>query len=622
MNALHEQFVVEARELIQQANDDLIAAEREGFSEERIDRVFRVFHTLKGSAAVVDLPAMGLVMHAAEDLLAAIQAGQLGATSLVIDHALACLDQVATWVDEFEAHEALPAESGEAARELAEDLRDLIQIQASTQPAAGRPAGRDSDEVPDWVRGLLAAPDMPKPDPESRLIAFCYEPDPGCFFDGHDPLGVVRRVPGLRLFRMEAREAHPPLADLDPYSCNLRLGGICDTTPAELAAVFRLLPDQVRIFEIPNDVSRTVLNGASVDDATALTCAVLEEQVLVLRTSGDREHDAGRIGSAMRAAVGALRYTRRDDLAESIGRTGTMAMSQSGPAALVAGIAEALRSLTADIANSNEGDVEKRAQAQASPSQLTRSASRSLRVDELRIDALVDIAGEFLVVKNGFAHLARRAEGETSGNDIARAIRDQNEALERLAGVLHGTVLQLRMVPLAQVFRSFPRLVRDLSQQLDKEVALVTRGETTEADKTIVDLLFEPLMHLVRNALDHGIEVRGDRRATGKPQTATLALQAARRADRLVVEVIDDGRGIDPSPIRRKAGEQGLLSPDELAALSDEQAVDLIFAAGLSTAAEVSDVSGRGVGMDVVRATIERIGGRVSVRSRIGAGPR
>ena len=329
MNALHEQFVAEARELIQQANDDLIAAEREGFSEERIDRVFRVFHTLKGSAAVVDLPAMGLAMHAAEDVLAAIQAGRLGATSLVIDHALACLDQVATWVDEFEAHEALPAGSGEAARVLAKDLRGLIQIQASTQPATGRTAGRDSDEVPDWVESLSAAPDMLKPDPESRFIAFCYEPDPGCFFDGHDPLEVVRRVPGLRLFRVEAREAQPPLADLDPYSCNLRLRGICATTPTELAAVFRLMPDQIRIFEIPNDVSRPVLDGAGVDDATTLTRAVLEEQVLVLRTFGDREHDAGRIGSAVRATVGALRYSRRGDLAESIGRTGTMAMSQS-----------------------------------------------------------------------------------------------------------------------------------------------------------------------------------------------------------------------------------------------------------------------------------------------------
>ena len=252
-------------------------------------------------------------------------------------------------------------------------------------------------------------------------------------------------------------------------------------------------------------------------------------------------------------------------------------------------------------------------------SQSPPPARRLLRVDELKIDALVDMAGELLVVKNGFAHLARSADFERSGHDLARAIKEQNEALERVASALHGAILQLRMVPLAQAFRSFPRLVRDLSQQLGKEVTLVTRGETTEAEKTIVDILFEPLMHLVRNAVDHGIEAPGDRRAAGKPQAATLALQAARRADRLLVEVVDDGRGIDPAAIRRKAGEKGLL-PDELAALSDEQVIDLIFAAGFSTASEVSDVSGRGVGMDVVRATVERIGGRVSVTSKVDAG--
>lgn len=617
MNPLHEQFVVEARELIQQANDDLIAAEREGFSEERIDRVFRVFHTLKGSAAVVDLPPMGLVMHAAEDVLAAIQAGRLGETSLVIDHALACLDQVAIWVDEFEARDTLPANSGEVARNLAENLRNLVQVQASTQPAAGSLVGRDSGEIPDWARSILAAPDMPKREPESRFIAFSYEPDPDCFFDGHDPLEVVRRAPGLRLFRIEAREAQSPLADLDPYSCNLRLKGICATTPAGLAAVFRLLPNQVRVFEVPTHTGPMPRDSASVDDATALTRAVLEEQVLVLRTFGNRERDiGGRIGSAMRAAVGALRHSQRGDLAESIGRTGAMALSQAEPAALDIAIGEVLRSLKADLARSSSVD----GKAEASPAQSARQVSRLLRVDETRIDTLVDMAGELLVVKNAFAHLARRAEDETNGDDLASAIRSQNNELERLAGALHGAVLQLRMVPLAQVFRSFPRLVRDLSQQLGKEVALVVHGQTTEADKTIVDLLFEPLMHLVRNALDHGIETPGDRRAAGKPQTATLTLQVARRADRLVVEVIDNGRGIDPVAIRRKAGEKGLLSPDELSVLSDEQVVDLIFAAGLSTAVEVSDVSGRGVGMDVVRATIERIGGRVSVTSKVGTG--
>ena len=142
---------------------------------------------------------------------------------------------------------------------------------------------------------------------------------------------------------------------------------------------------------------------------------------------------------------------------------------------------------------------------------------------------------------------------------------------------LHGTILQLRMVPVAQVFRSFPRLVRDVSRQLDKNVALVTRGETTEADKTMVDRLFEPLVHLVRNALDHGIESPEQRRAAGKPETATISIEASRIGDRFLVEVTDDGRGIDPAIVRRKASERRLVPADELAALTDEQVVDLVF---------------------------------------------
>jgi two-component system chemotaxis sensor kinase CheA len=178
----------------------------------------------------------------------------------------------------------------------------------------------------------------------------------------------------------------------------------------------------------------------------------------------------------------------------------------------------------------------------------------------------------------------------------------------------------LRMVPVAQVFRSFPRLVRDVSRQLGKNVGLVTRGETAEADKTIVDRLFEPLVHLVRNAVDHGIESPAQRQADGKPETATISVEASRIADRLLIEVTDDGRGIDPALVRRKASEKGLLPAEELAALTDEQVVDLVFAAGFSTAAEVSDISGRGIGMDVVRTAVEQIGGRVSLASRVRAG--
>ena len=618
MNDLQKQFIAEARELIQQANDDLIAAEREGFSGERIDRVFRVFHTLKGSAGVVDLPAMGLVLHAAEDVLAAIQAGRLGATSLVIDQALACLDQVATWVDDFEAQEALPLESGEAARKIAGALRSLAG-EAGTASEHLTRARPDDDVVPDWARSLIEAQSLQgsaEHESTGSLFALSYEPHAGCFFNGDDPIDLIRRIPKLLVFRADAREQPPTLADLDPFSCNLRLQALSAASHTELSAIFRLVPDQVHIIALPPDALSAKTEGRHDTSAKELVRLVIEEQTQLVSLAKDRPSYISLVGSAIRAAANALRHLRFEDAAERVERAGAAAISQSNPTPLLTALDDVRRLLLDQpISGVDAKRTEASSQGASRP-----AAARLLRVDEARIDALVDLAGELLVVKNGFVHLAKRIESDASGGDLARALRSQNDALERLAGDLHGALLQLRMVPLAQLFRSFPRLVRDMSQQLGKEVSLVTRGETTESDKTIVDLLFEPVMHLVRNALDHGIETTDQRRVSGKALPATITLSAARMGDRLIVEVSDDGRGIDPAIVRNKARQNGLLPEDELAALSDEQVIELIFSSGFSTASEVTDISGRGVGMDVVRATIDRIGGRVSLKSRVDFG--
>jgi two-component system, chemotaxis family, sensor kinase CheA len=618
MNPLHEQFIVEARELIQQANDDLMAAEREGFSDEQIDRVFRVFHTLKGSAAVVDLPPLGLILHAGEDVLAAIHTGSFGATSAVIEGALTCLDQAGKWVDDFEAHEALPAKAGEVARRLAEELRNTVGGSAALGPKLGA-VERQGRGVPDWARRLIDTTrlNVAAHGSSRQLFAISYEPNVGCFFDGDDPLELMRRTPKLVAFYLVPREGQRPFSDLDPFSCNLRLFAISAATDVELAAVFRLVPDQVRVVELPVDLLPLAPQlGGGDQDAITLVRAIIDEQVQVLRISRGPENYAGCAGSAVRAVANALRYSGHENWIEKIERAGAAAKSQSSPDALLAifhEMRDALQSPPALV--DAESEV-----IEASGQSGSSAVARSLRVAEARIDVLVDLAGELLVVKNGFAHLTRRLEADLSHHDLARAIRGQNDTLERLAGELHGAVLQLRMVPMSQVFRSFPRLVRDMSRQLGKDVTLVTRGETTESDKTIADLLFEPLMHLVRNAMDHGIETAEQRSAARKPASSTISLNAARVGDRIVVEVTDDGGGIDPELIRRKASEKGLMSNDELDALSDEQILDLIFAAGFSTASKVSDISGRGVGMDVVRATTERIGGRVSLKSRVGAG--
>jgi two-component system chemotaxis sensor kinase CheA len=249
-----------------------------------------------------------------------------------------------------------------------------------------------------------------------------------------------------------------------------------------------------------------------------------------------------------------------------------------------------------------------------------RPADRVLRVSEAKIEILVNLAGELVVAKNALAHSAKLVEQDLGGTQVARSIQRDRDAIDRLVTELHGTVLQLRMVPVAQLFRSFPRQIRDLARQLDKNVLLMTRGETTEVDKTIMDRLFEPMVHLVRNAVDHGVENPVQRRAAGKPEAATISITASRIGDRLLIEVTDDGRGIDPAAVRRKASEKQLLMPAELTALTDKQVVDLVFSAGLSTASAVSDISGRGIGMDVVRTAIEQMGGRASLESKVGVG--
>lgn len=602
MNELQQQFVTEARELVRQATDDLIALERDSSSAEHIDRVFRAFHTLKGSAGVVELPAMTLLLHAAEDLLTAVRGGTVAANGEIVDLSLACLDQVSRWVDDFEAAAALPADAGETARVMAEGLRKFLPAGdvAVVAPAPKAAAPVADGEAADWVIRLLE-----KSRDEiaehlrsgaTTLHSISYEPIPGCFFNGDDPLDLMRQVSGLMAFHIEPREPFPPLAEVDPYACNLRLQAIAAGERDDIFKIFRMVPDQVRIATVPDSALPAQKSDEAAGD-TSLIRAVLDAQRELLRVTGKPEGLAGRVGAARRVAMNVLRSAHLISLADRVDKA-------DGADAVLAAIAQAVAGLTTsaapDAPRPDTGD---------------RPAERMLRVSEDRIEALVNLSGELIVAKNALAHSVRAL-----GREGDQSLRRDQDAIDRLVVELHGSILQLRMISVAQVFRSFPRLVRDVARQLNKTVNLVTQGEGTEADKTIVDRLFEPMVHLVRNAVDHGIEPPEQRRAAGKPEQATITIAASRAGDRFLVDVSDDGRGIDPAFVRRRAGDRNLLPADELAALTDDQVIDLIFAAGFSTAEKISDVSGRGIGMDVVRTAVERMGGRVTLASKVGAG--
>jgi two-component system chemotaxis sensor kinase CheA len=620
VSALQEQFVTEARELIRQAIDDLIALERDGTSPERIDRVFRAFHTLKGSAGVVELPAMSIVMHSAEDLLAAIRQGALVPSVDTIDHALACLDLVSRWVNEFEGTGSLSAQADEDGRLMTERLQLFLPRRAPLPARKSQPETIEGS-LPEWVttlieaeRDALASRLVAHP---SVLCAISYEPIAGCFFNGDDPLQLMRQLPNILAFRVEPREAFPPLADFDPYACNLRLQAISAAEHDEIRKIFRLVPDQVRISKIP--VEALPISAAGANGGNELLIGrVIEAQAELLRFPNRNDDFAGCIGAAARSAANALRHGNHLQVAESVESAKAVALSELNATPLLVALDQALISIGKAQPLATAEDVDVVAVASGDASQ--RQAERVLRVSEAKIEALVNLAGELVVAKNALAHSAKRVEEELTGGGVVESIRRDHQTIDRLVLELHGTILQLRMIPAGQVFQSFPRLARDISRQLGKKVELVTRGDSVEADKALVDRLFEPLVHLVRNAVDHGIESPAQRLAAGKPETATVRMEALRVGDRFLVQVADDGRGIDPSVVRRRASEKRVLPPDELATLTDEQVVELIFSAGFSTTSEVSDVSGRGIGMDVVRSTVEQIGGRVSLQSKPGTG--
>jgi len=244
--------------------------------------------------------------------------------------------------------------------------------------------------------------------------------------------------------------------------------------------------------------------------------------------------------------------------------------------------------------------------------QAAPAPENTVRVDTARLDALVHRAGELVLVRNRLLSLAAKTGDETL--ELAAT------ELDRVADALQNAVLGMRMQPVGRLFQRFPRIVRDLSRQLGKDVELIQEGEGTDLDRSLVEALADPMVHLIRNALDHGLEMPDERERAGKPRKGKVTLAASQRGERIVITVSDDGRGMNPEILRRKAVEKGLMDEAQASRLTENECYEIIFRPGFSTAATVSDISGRGVGMDVVKTRVVELGGTLSVRSQLGRG--
>jgi two-component system, chemotaxis family, sensor kinase CheA len=256
----------------------------------------------------------------------------------------------------------------------------------------------------------------------------------------------------------------------------------------------------------------------------------------------------------------------------------------------------------------------------AAAARTTSASPSTIRIDQEKLDRLMRVVGELLVARGAFPVLVQKLTASAGAGGVAKELKEAGAAISHIAEELQASVMSIRMLPVKTVFQRFPRLVRDLAHSLGKEVQFAVEGEGIELDKTIVEQIGDPLVHLVRNAVDHGLEAPGERKIQGKNPAGRVTLRAINQAGGVVIEVADDGRGLDAETLKRKAVEKGLLTRDAAASMSEVAAFQLVFLPGLTTAQKVTDVSGRGVGMDVVRNNIRNLQGTIDIQSKRGSG--
>ena len=588
MNEFVEQFLVESREHIEQATADLLALEKTPDDRERLDSAFRAFHTLKGSAGIVDFTAMAHVVHAAEDVLSEARTGARAITPGSIGDCLACLDQVIRWLDAMAVTGALPPAATAEADAIVERFARGASGRAATWPKPRSMPASWEEELRETVGGIGA----------KARTAVRYIPQADCFYAGEDPFARVATLPGLLAIDAAPALPWPPLDVLDPFACNLVVMALTASPRSEVIAAMADVMSQC-------DVQELVDERVEDDRKIPLQAReILQAQMNLLGETG--AHGAvGRVASAGVAATNVLRYLRRPVDADNVARALDATLQDGDPRALRAAIGLALN--------------------QAPPAATTPSApieaqgpARTLRVDAARIDALVNLTGELIVAKNSIGHAVKL--GEENDSALTAMLKDRFATLDHLIGELQRSVLGMRVLPLRQAFQRLPRLLREMSTDLGKPARLDVEGAETEADKAIVEMLFEPLLHVLRNAMDHGIEDAATRAERRKASVATIGLRAGREGEHVVVELSDDGAGIDVARIRQVALERSIVSDELLAGMSDQEIVNMIFEPGFSTAREVTGLSGRGVGMDAVRAAVGRLGGQVGVESHAGQG--
>jgi two-component system chemotaxis sensor kinase CheA len=584
MAAALRTFVIEADDLLTEMETGLLALESGAGpdSEEIVNALFRAVHTVKGSSGLFGLDMVVGFAHVVENVLDLVRAGAVPVTPALVGALLPCRDHLARLLGAVGEGrtEATPEETA-AGETLLAALRPFAQ---PPEPAGAVPAPRTSQEPP------VSAPPRTS---GTAVLSLRFGPD--CLRTGMDPLSFLRFLATLgETVAVECLDGLLPGADeLDPEQCYLAFLVALRTAESRevLEGVFDFVRDESDIRVVMPD-----------DPTSALTEMAASHGPL-----------AGTVATWLRELAGELVGEPADDPDEGAGLTdgpsGSGGSRETGGPAAPGGDPQG--SVPAETPGAPAAAGAVREPGAATPGAARAAAeNRTVRVDADRLDRLIDAVGELVIAGAGAA-----LHSELSGDE---ALEGSLGEVMRLVEEVRDGALQLRMVPIGTTFSRFQRVVRDVSTALGKDVALAVSGGDTEVDKALVEQIGDPLTHLVRNALDHGIEPAEVRAARGKPPRGTLRLNAFHDSGSIVIEVSDDGGGIDTEAVLAKGIERGLVDPS--AVPSEKEIHALLFEPGFSTAPEVTDLSGRGVGMDVVKRNVAALRGTVDVESRLGEG--
>ncbi|MGR3964023.1 chemotaxis protein CheA [Pseudomonas sp. 910_23] len=565
-----QDFLVEAGEILEQLSEQLVELESRPDDANLLNAIFRGFHTVKGGAGFLQLHELVECCHIAENVFDILRKGERHVDSELMDVILEALDAVNGMFSQVRERAPITAATPEL----------LAALARLAEPAAAAPVVQAAPEPV-----VEAEPDVTDSEFEQLL----------------DSLNAVK----AEAEAPAAPVATPTSEDITDAEFESLLDQLHGKGQFAADAVAPVAPPQVPDANASTDITDDEFE-ALLDQLHGKGTFVAEALPEVAATAAAPTTKAGP------ADDGLISDHEFEALLDELHGKGKFTEVAPAAAAAVATAAPAAAKAPAPVAKPAPAPAPARAAAPAAAEKPASEAETTVRVDTARLDDIMNMVGELVLVRNRLVRL-----GLNSGDE---AMQKAVSNLDVVTADLQTAVMKTRMQPIKKVFGRFPRLVRDLARQLKKEINLELVGEETDLDKNLVEALADPLVHLVRNAVDHGVETPEEREAAGKSRNGKVILAAEQEGDHILLSITDDGKGMDPTILRNIAVKRGVMDKDAADRLTDTECYNLIFAPGFSTKTEISDVSGRGVGMDVVKTKISQLNGSINIYSTKGQG--